>query len=153
MHLRATTKPTVCWEANRTGLTWEAWIWFTEPADKLFYCLGDCGQANKLGGLSGETLKKRSQHSLQGGRTLLWLPLNVNSNIYVEEGIFFLCSGRNEKGKRSQRRRPLPLQIAAESWFEGTLDAIARDGIEYQLFPRTRQGRQLSSLARPALFS
>ena len=97
-----------------------------------------------------ESGKLSPQQSLQGARTLLWIPFNVNSNIYVRESDIFPFAVGTEK---NQSQQPLPFRMATKCLFERDFNAIARDGAEFQLFHLAPQGSQLSSLARPGLFS
>ena len=99
MHWGAATKPTVCEAANRTGLTWESWDLVHRASRKVVFnafaivATPKKGRAGKNG-----AIRKLPQQSLQGGRTLLWKPFNVNSNIYVWARNIFHFDRRTEPG-------------------------------------------------------
>jgi hypothetical protein len=128
-----------------------AWIWFTEPAGKLFYCLCDRGQAKNWEALVEEMKSGKSspQQSLQSGRTLLRKPFDVNSNIFLWSEKYFPISSRNGGGAKVSDS---PFRIAIECLFAEALNVVARDG-KCQFFCLVPPGAQLSSLARPGLFS
>jgi hypothetical protein len=152
VHLRATTKPTVCWEANRTGLTWEAWIWFTEPADKLFCCLCDCRQANNWEACQGKRSRSVRNIRYKAGELYYGCCLmSIVISTFRKEYSSFVA-GATKKGKGVSEAGLCPYRLRPKVGSKELSTLLLAMVSSTNSFPALRKGGNFLRLPDP-LFS